>query len=188
MSNELNGQDLIAAFLEVVRLRHLDRCQEILRSLETLSRQQPRFKPWCGYLQGYLTFERHHWAEAERIFTDLLQAELEPVLRGRVLYTLGRTFDAQGRWQEALAAFEQHLSIATELGQTSEQARARKHMAISLHKGFTQGDFGPAALQQAITYCQSALDILEPITDPPPDIAYLKGSVWIGLWTKQMRH
>jgi tetratricopeptide (TPR) repeat protein len=178
MANERKSWDLIAAFLEAARLRHLDRCQEILKSLETLSGQQPIFKPWCGYLQGYLAFQTHRWAKAERILTDLLQTELEPALRGRVLYTFARSIDAQGRWEEAIAAFGLSLSIFAELGQASEQARAWKHMAISLHKGFTQGDFGPAALQQAVGHCQSALDVLEPIRDLSRDIAYLKGSVW----------
>lgn len=178
MANERKGWDLIAAFLEAARLRHLDRCQDILTSLETLSEQQPIFKPWCRYLKGYLAFQRHRWAKAERLLTDLLQTELEPALRGRVLYTFARSIDAQGRWEGAIAAFELSLSIFAELGQASEQARAWKHMAISLHKGFTQGDFGPAALRQAVGYCQSALDVLEPIRDPPQDIAYLKGSVW----------
>lgn len=178
MANERKGWDLIAAFLEAARLRHLDRCQEILKLLETLSDQQPIFKPWCRYLKGYLAFQKHRWAEAERLLTDLLQTELEPALRGRVLYTFARSIDAQGRWEEAIAAFEQSLSFFAELGQISEQARAWKHMAISLHKGFTRGDFGPAALRQAVGHCQSALDVLEPIRDPPRDTAYLKGSVW----------
>ena len=178
LSNELNGQALVDAFLEAERLRRLDRCQQILQSLEALSDQQPNLKSWCQYLQGYLAFNLHHWAEAEQILTELLRTELEPALRGRVLYALGRSFDVQGRWEEALAVFEQHLSIVTELGQIIEQARVWKHMAISFHKGFTRGDFGPAVLEQAVTNCRLALNVLEPITNPPADVAYLKGSVW----------
>ena len=176
--NELNGQDLITAFLEAMRLRYLEQGQQILRSLETLADRQPSLKPWAEYLQGYLAFKVHHWAEAERILTKLLQTQLEPALRGHILYALGRTFDTQGRWQEAIAAFEQHLSVATELGQTIEQARAWKHIAISYHKGFTRGDFGLIVLQQAVGHCQSALEVLDPIEDPEPDIAYLQGSIW----------
>ncbi|MCP4288510.1 MAG: tetratricopeptide repeat protein, partial [Gammaproteobacteria bacterium] len=178
MSNELNGQDLIEAFWEAERLRCLDRCQEILKSLEILSSQQPTLEPWCKYLRGYLAFGMHRWAQAERILTDLLRTELKAALRGYASYALGRTFDVQGRWQEAITAFEQTLSIFTKLGQTVEQARAWKHMAITFHKGFTQGDFGSAVLQQAVAHCQSALDVLELMRDPPPEIIYLKGSIW----------
>jgi CHAT domain-containing protein len=178
MPDELNGRDLIADFLDAVRLRHLDQCQEILEALEALSDQQPVFKPWCRYMHGSLAFERHRWAEAERIFTELLQVEPEPELHARAMYTLGRSLDAQGRWEEAIAVFEQCLSIFIELGQITEQARAWKHIAISLHKGFTQGDFGPTVLWQAIGHCQSALDALESMVDPPSDATWLKGTVW----------
>lgn len=181
MPDQLKGQDLIAAFLEAVRLRHLERCQEILSLLEALAARQPEFKPWCRYMAGYLTFEKNRWVEAEQIFSELLQNELEPALRGRVIYALGRNFDIQGRWQEALAAFEQYLSIVTELGYPIEQARAWNHLASSLYAGFAKGDFNAEVLQQAIAYSQSALDILEPIPNPPADIAYLKGAVWNNL-------
>jgi CHAT domain-containing protein/tetratricopeptide (TPR) repeat protein len=179
MSNDLKDQDLIDAFLEAIRLRRLDRCQEILQELETLVYQKSSLKPWSEFLRGQLAFEWHRWAEAESILTELLRNKLKPELRGRVLYTLGRSFDAQGRWEEAMGAFKQTLSIATELGQISEQVRAWKHMAISFHKGFTQGDFGPVVLQQAIKYCQSALDVLGSTTTPTPDdLVWLKGTVW----------
>jgi tetratricopeptide (TPR) repeat protein len=182
MSKESDGQDLIEAFFNALRMRHLHRCQRLLRSLEMLSRQQPTLKPWCTYMKGILAFEvDHNWAKAQQIFAELLQTDLEPALRGRVLYALGRSLDVQGRWQEAIAVFEQSLSISMELEQTIEQAKALKHIAISYRKGFTQGDFGPAALQRAVEYYQLALDGLEPITDPPPDVAWLKGSVWNGL-------
>lgn len=178
-SNESDGQDLIEAFSNALRLRHLDRCQTLLRSLETLSYRRPILKPWCTYLKGVLAFEaRHDWAEAERTFTELLQTDLEPAMRGRVLFALGRGLEVQGRWEEAIAAYEQSLSIVAELGQTTKKAMAWKHIAICHRRGFTQGDFDPAALQRAAECCQWALDVLEPIADPPPDVAWLKGSVW----------
>jgi len=182
MANDLDSQGLIEAFFDALRLRDLERCRSLLRSLEALSRQQPSLKPTCTYMKGILAFEDDRdWAEAERTFTALLQTDLEPALRARVLYALGRSLDVQGRWEEAIAAFEQSLSISTQLQQTIEQAKAWKHMAISYRKGFTQGDFGPPALQRAIEYYHLALGALEPIPDPAPDVAWLKGSVWNGL-------
>lgn len=187
MSNEPDGQDLIEAFLDAVRLRHLERCEAYLESLEQRAHHQPDLKPWCVYLEGVLAYEVHRdWAEAEQIFAELLQTDLEPAMRGRAQFALGRSLDAQGRWREAIAAFEHSLLIFTELGQPIEKVKAWKHIAISYRRGFTRGDFGPEALQQAVSACQSALEALEPITEWPPDIAWLKGSVWNTLGTVYM--
>ena len=180
MSNEpADGQELIKAFFDALRLKRLDQCQVFLRSLVVLTREQPALRPWCSYLEGILAFEvRSDWAEAEQIFIELLQTGLEPTFRGRVLFALGRSFQVQGRWEEAITTYEQSRLTSAELGQTVEQIKAWKQIAICYRRGFTRGDFGPDALQQAIAHCRLALDILEPITDPPPDIAWLKGSVW----------
>jgi len=179
MLNESDGQKLIEAFFTALNLRDLDQCEAVLSQLQALAREQPAYEPWCAYLRGILANERDHdYAEAERIFNRLLQADLDPPLRGRVLLALGRTYHYQGRWADAIQAYERNLPIFTELGRSLDQAKIWKEMAISYRKGFTQGDFGPDALQRAVEYCQLALDVLEPVTNPPPDVAWLKGSVW----------
>ena len=77
------GDDLIEAFLEALRLRHLDDCWSLLSSLDVRSLQQPLLKPWHTYLKGILAFEVYSdWAEAERTFAELLQTDLEPAMRG----------------------------------------------------------------------------------------------------------
>jgi CHAT domain-containing protein/tetratricopeptide (TPR) repeat protein len=175
MLNKPNGQRTIEKFLNALHLRHLDQCQSHLRALEALAHEQPLFEPWCSYLKGILAFEAdRNWSKAERIFATLLQTTLEPELYGRVLYALGRTYDIQGRWDEAITTFEKIV----ELGQAAEKAKVRKHIAISYRNGFAQGDFGNEALEKAITHCQLALDALDPIPDPQPDVLWLKGSVW----------
>ena len=74
MSNKTDHQKLIEAFFDAIRLRHLNECQMLLRSLEAHSLQQPSIKPWCLYLRGILAFELEcDWAEAERAFTELLK-------------------------------------------------------------------------------------------------------------------
>jgi CHAT domain-containing protein/tetratricopeptide (TPR) repeat protein len=172
-------QDLISAFFNALQLRKLDQCQAHLESLESLSHSEPTLQAWCAYLRGILVFETHHdWAEAERIFGKLLQVELEPDMRRRVLFALGRSLEAQGRWEEAIAAFEQTLPLCVELEQNLEKVKAWKEIAICYRRGFTRGDFGPPALQQALAHCQLALDTLAPITDPAPGVAWLQGSVW----------
>ncbi|HEY67138.1 MAG TPA: CHAT domain-containing protein [Thermoflexia bacterium] len=179
MSNQTEGRELIEAFFAAINLRDLDQCAAILAQLRSLAREHPAYEPWCTYFDGILISERDHdWAEAERTFSRLLQADLDPPLRGRVLIALGRIREYQGRWAEAICADEEALSIFAELGRPLDQAKIWKHLAISYRRGFTQGDFGPEALQRAIAYCRRALEVLEPIADPSPDVAWLKGSVW----------
>ncbi|MFQ5855938.1 MAG: CHAT domain-containing protein [Anaerolineae bacterium] len=177
--SEPDSQGLIEAFFDSLNMRHLDRCQAVLVQLELISREQPAYVPWCNYFEGILANERDHdWAEAERVFRRLLQADLDLTLRSRVLLALGRTYGYQGRWADAIHAYEQSLLIFAELGQPVDQVKSWKQIAISYCKGFMQGDFGAKALQQAIEHCQLALDVLESITDPTLDVAWLQGSVW----------
>jgi CHAT domain-containing protein/tetratricopeptide (TPR) repeat protein len=179
MLNESNGQDLIEAFFAALELRNLDECEAVLAQLQSLSRQQPAYVPWCIYFGGILINERRRdWAEAEHIFDCLLKSDLDRPLRGRVLLALGRTYDYQGRWAEAIQTYERSLPIFAELDQPVDQAKVWKQIAIAYNNGFTRGDFGPQALQQAIAYCRLALGALEPVTAPPRDVALLKGSVW----------
>lgn len=179
MLSESDGQDLIETFFAALKLRDLTQCEAVLAQLQSFSREQPAYEPWCAYLGGILTSERDHdWAEAERVFSCLRQADLNLPLRGRVLMALGKIYKYQGRWDEAIRAYEATLSLFAELDSSIDQAKSQKQIAISYCQGFTRGDFGPQALQQAMMHCQLALDALEPITDPPPDVAWLKGSVW----------
>ena len=179
MPSESNGQNLIEAFFAALELRNLDGCEAALTQLQSLSHRQPTYVPWCAYLDGILINERHRdWARAERIFSHLLQGNLDQPLRGRVSLALGRTYDYQGRWAEAICAYERCLPIFAELVQPVDQAKVWKQIAISYNNGFTRGDFGPQALQQAIAYCRLALGALEPVSAPPRNVALLKGSVW----------
>jgi CHAT domain-containing protein/tetratricopeptide (TPR) repeat protein len=172
-------QDLVQAFFTALELRHLDQCEDVLEQLRLRSLKQPIYQLWWAYCSGILANERDHdWAEAERIFSRLLSADLEPPFRGRVLLALGRTYDYQGRWTEAISAYEQSSAIFAAVGQTLDLAKVWKQIAISYNNGFTQGDFDLGSLQKAVGYCQQALDILDPSPDMPSHIAWLKGSIW----------
>jgi CHAT domain-containing protein/tetratricopeptide (TPR) repeat protein len=175
MPNESDEQKLIEEFLSALHLRRLDQCQRYLQLLEGLALQHPHLHTWYSYLNGIMAFEAEgNWSKAEQIFATLLQIELEPELRGRVLYALGRAFDIQGRWNDAIATFEQIIAS----GQTIEKAKAWKHIAITYRNGFAQGDFDTAALQRAIAYCQLALHALGSVSSASSDIHWLIGSVW----------
>lgn len=189
--DNISGQHLIDAFFDALRRQHLDQCQILLDSIKTLAKKQQDLKPWYRYFQGILAFETEHdWAKATKIFTRLLESALAPEMRGRVLYALGRSFDVQGRWQEAINAFKQNLSLAIELDQPADKAKAWKHIAISYCKGFTRGDFGPEVLGQAMAYCRLGLEALETISFPPPDVVWLKGTIWntLGLIEVSLGH
>ncbi len=184
------GRGLINAFFTALNTRHLDRCEAALDQLEALARHQPAYAPWCTYLRGILINERDcDWAEAEAIFSRLLETDLEPALHGRVLLALGRSYQYQGRWQEALHTYEAAVSLFIELNRPVDQAKAWKQMAICCRRGFTQGDFNAAALDQGITYCRRALDLLEAIEAPSPSVVWLIGSVWntLGLIHRSLR-
>ncbi len=182
MSNKTggtDGQELIRDFFTALTLRNLEQCQVVLTQLRKLSHEQPTYKHWCTYFGGILISEQEHdWAKAEYIFAHLLQADLDLLLRSRVLMALGKIHKYQGRWEEAIHDYQAALPLFAESNSPIDQAKAWKQIAISYCQGFTHGDFGPQALEQAIVHCQLALDVLEPITNPPPEVAWLKGSVW----------
>ena len=179
MPNELNCQDLMEAFFSALGKRDINECETILAQLLSLSNQRPAYVPWCAYLEGILLNERDRdWAKAERIFNRLLKSDLDLPLHGRVLLALGLSYQYQGRWEDAIRAYGDALPLFTELDRPVDQVKAWKQMAICYRRGFTRGDFGPEALQLAIEHCQLALGVLEPIPDPSPNIAWLKGSVW----------
>ena len=107
--------DLIGAFFDHLRLRRLDRCQAVLDELAARARGEPDLAPWRAYLSGILAFEvRQDWAEAERAFSTVLEADPSPPpdLKQRALYALGRALDAQGRWDDALHIFERCRAAA----------------------------------------------------------------------------
>lgn len=171
-------KDVINAFFDALRLQQLEQCEAHLALLETWSCIEPALESWCRYFKGILAFEiQRNWAKAEQIFTELLQTELEPELCGRVTYALGRSLDVQGRWQEAVDAFQKCSKVADELEQPIEQAKAWKHIAISYRKGFDQGDFGADVLQQALENCDQALKVLNTLPDPASDILWEEGTV-----------
>jgi len=179
MNKQADAEQQIQAFFEGLNLRKLEQCEAALAELQALARTLPAYGSWCDYFRGILANERDRdWAEAERIFTSLLRQELDLPLRGRVLLALGRTCHYLGHWAEAIRAYEASLPVFVELNRPIDQAKSWKEIAISYRRGFTQGDFGPDVLEQAIEYCRLALAILEPMADPPPDVAWLEGSVW----------
>jgi CHAT domain-containing protein len=179
MSHEAKGQDLITAFMTALDLKNLNDCEVILSQLRRFSHEQPAYAPWCSYFGGILANERDHdWAEAEQIFSRMLLTDLSPELRGKVLLALGLSYDYQGRWQEAIQTYENSLPVFAERGQFTDQAQIWNNMALSFYGGFTQGDFGPEALQKATSYCQSALTVLESLNSSSADVTWLKGSIW----------
>ena len=65
------------------------------------------------------------------VIAALLATELEDALRGRVLYALGRTYDYQGRWHEAIATFEPRID-AKSLVVTLQMNAKNHHNTLQL--------------------------------------------------------
>lgn len=178
MANTPTIQALSAAFLAAIARHDIAEAEVIPAQLRALAVREPVGALWADYAQGILANERdYNWAEAERIFINLLLNPPEPPLHGRVLLALARTYDLQGRWTEAIQTCESSLPLFAALDQPVDQAKAWKQMAISYYGGFTQGDFGAEVLSQAVTYGHSALTALGPLTNDD-DLVSLKGTIW----------
>jgi len=176
---EQTGQQLIDAFFSALGLMQLEQCQELLQALGELSKQAPAYQSWHTYLNGILANELHRdWATGEHTFRSLLETDLEPALHGRVLLALGRTYDYQGRWREALDIYEQCLHAFDRPDQAIDRAKIWKNMAITLEKGFTQGEFGDEALRQGVQHCQLALEALNGSENPSEGKRWLEATTW----------
>ncbi len=176
---EQQAQQLIDAFYQALGLMQLERCQELLQELEELAQQEPAYQGWCTLFTGLLAnYRDRDWAEGERLFQSLLQTDPEPALRGRVLISLGVTYRHQGRWHEAMKAYEQCLAVFSRPAQAVDRAKVWKNMAIVLDLGFSQGEYGHDALPQAVFYCQSALAILQDLKHPNDDELWLEATTW----------
>jgi CHAT domain-containing protein/tetratricopeptide (TPR) repeat protein len=177
--NGQTGQQLIDAFFKALGLVQLAQCRQLLHALEELARQAPEYLNWHTYLTGIMANElEHDWAKGQRIFTALLATDLEPAIHGRVLIALGRTYDYQGCWREALNVYEQCLKLFSRDDQVLDRVKIWKNMAITLEKGFTQSDFREDALYQAITYCRLALETLQASAHPREEERWLEATTW----------
>lgn len=166
MHNIIDGQSVISAFFQALEQRALADCESAIAQLQGLTEQQPIFGIWSQYFEGILANERdHNWARAEQIFRRLLQENLELALRGRILVALGRTYEYQGTWLDAIHTHEQSLEIFTALDQPFDQAKAKKQIAIACCRGFIAGAFGIEWLHKGETHCYEALALLKQARD-----------------------
>lgn len=165
----------LAAFFGALALRDLARCDAILGELSAL----PGAAPWRLYLAALLANERDQdYGRAEALLAELLAGPLPDALIARAHLAIGRTYDYQGRWAEAIAAYERCLPLFAAQDSAVDQAKAWKQIAIAYRNGFAQGDFGPEALARAEGFCQQALAALGPAEGADDDRAWLIGSVW----------
>ena len=124
----MNCSDLgfVDQFISAISTRHLDRCEQILVELAVSARERRDLVPWHTYLTGILVIERDNdWACAERIYEKLLAAnDIDPLLRVRILRSLGIAYHYEGRWRKAVDT----LMPSHELARDSERPWMRsKH-------------------------------------------------------------
>ncbi len=181
MITDTPAASVVQEFFEAINLRKVEHCQTLLQSLESLAQIDVSLVPWSTFLRGVLVFEsQNNWSQAEQIFSALLRTELDPPLRRRVLYALGRTADRQGHWKAAVEYYEQFSVSIQESDQILEKMKAWRQIAICYCRGYIQGDFDSSALQAGVAYIQRAFDALAPIQqeNTSSSIAWLVSSLW----------
>ncbi len=172
------GATRIDQFFTALRLRDLERCQSILDQWDAQVDEAASWRTWRRYLQGILLFERDRdFASAEKVFLQVLHETQEPEMQGRAWRALGRSYQVQGRWQEAVEAYRQSLAVFQSLGLPIEQARAWKQMAIATRRGYNQGVFDETALHEALDYCRQAFRALKKADDDSEAALWLEGSI-----------
>jgi CHAT domain-containing protein/tetratricopeptide (TPR) repeat protein len=168
----------ITAFFRALRERNtdwLDQCHRAITVVQQQERLLPEVAGWADYLLGILAFEaEHHWSKAEHCFARLLSEHPDPVLHSRALFALGRCYDIQGRWQQAIDAFAQ----LEQIGNGLDYVKGWKHIAITICRAYSQGAASIKQLQQAANYCNKALDVLIAIDKPGTEVRWLTGSTW----------
>ncbi|HMN27051.1 MAG TPA: CHAT domain-containing protein, partial [Caldilineaceae bacterium] len=171
-------QPVVDAFYQAINLRQLTRAEELLNQLREQAQTQPALGPWCHHYAAVLLTEHNQdWAQAERIFSEILgaAAPVEPLLKGKTLLELGICLHYQGQWLESVRVCEESLPILATVGELSDQAFVYKQIAINYRYGFLNGDLGVTALQQALLTCQQALDILARVENPPGYVIDFQG-------------
>ncbi|MFN8499541.1 MAG: CHAT domain-containing tetratricopeptide repeat protein [Anaerolineae bacterium] len=188
MSSTRDGELLVGELLAALARRQWDEFEGRWPHLVALAEAQPTVRAAMRYFEGVLANERDRDpARAERIFRQLLTTDLTPRWRSRVLLALGRTYDYQSRWDDAVSAYFACLPILADLGLPVEQAKAWKNIAIAYLKGFEHGDLGVEVLDPAAQYCRLALDTLGALPNPAEDDLALLSSVWHELGTVYTR-
>jgi CHAT domain-containing protein len=181
MAASSSVDNLVAEFFQAVNLRKLALSHSLLTQLDEMASTQPHARPWARYCRGILAFEESRdWAAAEQIFSSMLESPLAPAMHARVLYALGRTYLIQGRWQQAIGAYEQLLQTSEATDQPLEAAKARRQLAVCYCKGYASGDLGEALLPRGVDHCRSALALLSQQKDAGSvqQLTWLTGSVW----------
>lgn len=192
MTNKLSEQLLINQLFDAIDLGDMPGFRARLSQLKEISDVTPQYKDWYRYFEGVMHKEHNvDWAQAERIFTELLQNNnLEPFLHGQVLLSLANTYFRQGLWSRTQQVAEQTAMVFQTLSVPEEEAKAWLQIAIAHIKGFEQGDFGSHVLVDAVEQCQKALKALESVDTPSHQIQTSKSIVWnsLGLAYRGLRN
>jgi tetratricopeptide (TPR) repeat protein len=174
-------QELVEQFLNAVDLRQLAQLEIVLNKLDGLTQQEPACRDWYIYCLGVkANIIDNDWATAKRIFSELLQKDLEVALRGRALLGLGLNYELQAEWQVAVKTYNECLNIFEQLGQPIDLAKTWQNIAIALETGYTQGEFRANVLEQAVKHCRAALSILQQQT-PNDEISLLESKIYTTL-------
>lgn len=158
--DQSNLQRVMDDFFAALDDRRLGACQELLDAAHKRLRGK-RQRQWLSYLHAILHVEGSppRWDRAERVLIDLLESELLPSLRGRVLLELGLNADWQGDCALAVEYHRRSLAMFEQCGDLSYQAKSLKNLGIAYTRAYELGQLGRDALARALTCHNRSLEI-----------------------------
>jgi tetratricopeptide (TPR) repeat protein len=112
---------------------------------------------WAKHSKGELAYYSAQWAEAQRVFEELMGQELPPRLESSVTHLLGMVYRARGKWDRAIEYFGRSLAIKEKVGDEHGMAPTFQNLG-SMYKDRGEWD-------RAIEYFERSLAVLEKVRD-----------------------
>jgi CHAT domain-containing protein len=191
--DEIAFQRLQEKFFAALDARYLDICQQVLAEARTQP-LEPEQRPWLDYYQAILLVEVSppRWDQAEQLLLTLLEGEIAPALRARVLLELGLNADWQGDCPLAVERHERSLALFEQLDDTLYQAKSLKNLGIAYTRGYELGQYGPAGLEKALACHQRSLKLCQALGDErlAATVRHALGTVYkaLGQWDQALAH
>ena len=165
-------------------------CHDLLVAARELPFRGRAYRQWFAYYDGCLANEyERSWDRSERVFSELLQEELPPPLRGKTLMALAFACEYQARWRPAVDLLQQAVVVFEGLADPLSTARALNNLGIIYTRGCMFGEFSSDQLLQAEACLQRAVAIAGPKHPRLSSQAWLNlGAVYkeLGRWRQAL--
>jgi CHAT domain-containing protein len=151
-------------FFEALERRRLHDCQVLLEVL--CADPAPCFQRESRYHRAILLSEQRQFDQAEVILRDLLDADLIPDQRARVLLVLAIQLDEQAQWPEAERFYQEALTVYEAIQDNLGRAKTHNNLGITISWQVEQGYSPATRLQQALSHHQTALALAQALDKP----------------------